>query len=88
MVDRRGFIASLLAAPLVGKVAAMSADSSAGRVFHGWTDDGKMVTTIYNDRMWFTSREGVHVYYGDARDDAFAKEWAEGVERDMFSGKA
>lgn len=69
MVDRRGFIASLLAAPLVGKVAAKTTPHSA---LGAMSDSIKAAYTagsaLYRDRMWFTSRDGVHVYYSDVHD--------------------
>ncbi len=75
MVDRRGFLWALLAAPFVGQTAAVS---PVGSVLsdHGWlserlwfpSKDGIYTTISYNDRLWFTPSDGPHVYYSDIPD--------------------
>ncbi len=70
MVDRRGFLWTLLAAPFVGRAATRVTTADLWSSIDGAQPQhvGKFKSIIYNDRMWFTSREGVHVYYSDVPD--------------------
>ena len=65
-MTRRPFLLSLLAAPLAALGWKRAKPEYPGYGIKGLTDDGTTHTAIYQDRMWFTNRDGVHVYYSEA----------------------
>jgi hypothetical protein len=76
MVGRRGFIASLLVAPIAGKALQATRPALAEPVgLRGLSDDGTIVSVLYGE------------IESGTRHAAFGNEWAEATERYMFSGK-